>query len=488
MGGCESPWSVSATSGASTGSSANPSPSASSGRTTPVGRSSVSLQAGAATESEPIVLYDQRWVQLGLLALLALVSDLVCFAVAAAPASWEHQFNHEPSALIDIFLFTNVLSCFAVTDITRLVGLRRAVTGAALLMSAGCALRSGIPLAGGLPPYTYEVVGTVLVGAAQPFFQCTPPLLSATWFGADERALSTAIAINFNQVGIGSAFLLGGALGQSSEGLNTYFGVVTIASVVLSIATVLRFQEAPPTPPSQSAASKSAANPPVSSVFTFPKTAAALLRTPGFLTPLAAFVTSIAVSNVISAFTEQTLGRAGFEDQRGIDLAGAGFQLAIVLGGIVVGGYVDRTKEYKRVTLACLTICITLLSVLGIAFGYDLNLPHWVVILALLGLGASAGPVQPINAELAVEVSYPVDENSVEAVQQLCGNLFSALLVPLCENAANFDLALFPGLGPDEDMRGDTAVLIALSLATLGYFSSFDAALKRSEVDSALDD
>jgi hypothetical protein len=32
-------------------------------------------------------------------------------------------------------------------------------------------------------------IGTVLVGAAQPFFQCTPTLLSATWFGKDERAL-----------------------------------------------------------------------------------------------------------------------------------------------------------------------------------------------------------------------------------------------------------------------------------------------------------
>jgi hypothetical protein len=34
-----------------------------------------------------------------------------------------------------------------------------------------------------MPPYVDEVVGTVLVGAAQPFFQCTPTLLSATWFG-----------------------------------------------------------------------------------------------------------------------------------------------------------------------------------------------------------------------------------------------------------------------------------------------------------------
>jgi hypothetical protein len=54
--------------------------------------------------------------------------------------------------------------------------------------------------------------------------------------------------------------------------------------------------------------------------------------------PLAAFVTSIGVTNVVSAFTETTLHRAGMMDQLTVDLCGAGFQLSIVLGGIVVGG------------------------------------------------------------------------------------------------------------------------------------------------------
>ena len=90
------------------------------------------------------------------------------------------------------------------------------------------------------PGYNTVVAGTMLVAVstlatespcptvpstnclqvAQPFFQCTPPLLSATWFApdetppksgsfgsqirggherAEERAMSTAVAINFNQ-------------------------------------------------------------------------------------------------------------------------------------------------------------------------------------------------------------------------------------------------------------------------------------------------
>lgn len=50
------------------------------------------------------------------------------------------------------------------------------------------------------PPLTPPPAGTLLVGAAQPFFRCSPALLSATWFGAQERTTATSTALNFNQV------------------------------------------------------------------------------------------------------------------------------------------------------------------------------------------------------------------------------------------------------------------------------------------------
>ena len=158
--------------------------------------------------SEGYKLYPYRWVQLGYLSMLALVSDWVCFSVAAAPETWENAYSRDPATLIDIFLFTNVFFCFAEPAIVRRVGLRNCIVGAAIVMSSGCALRSGIPLTGAVPSYPFVVAGTILVGAAQPFFQCTPPLLSATWFGAEERATATATAINFNQVGIATALTL----------------------------------------------------------------------------------------------------------------------------------------------------------------------------------------------------------------------------------------------------------------------------------------
>lgn len=439
----------------------------------------------------PPVLYKQRWVQLAFLALLALLSDLVCFSVAATPGTWTKVFGQDPASLIDIFLFTNVFACFIEPFVIRNFGLRTPIVGAAMLMAVGCWLRSGIPgLDENLPGYTTVVIGTMLVAVAQPFFQCTPPLLSATWFAPDERALSTAVAINFNQVGIATAFLAGGAFGGSEAGLKDYFVIITIASTVVAAASLLFFQEKPPTPPSASELEKllekeaggalkqeTMADEPKKQGpgDTFLEEAKRLLATPGFIPPLLAFVTSIAVTNVVGAFMDLKLQRAGFSDQMEVDLAGAGFEVAIVIGGILLGGLVDRNKQYKSVTLWCLAA--TLVGVL--ALGME-SLPRSFALVALLAIGSFAGPVQPINAELAVEVTYPCDENAIEAVQQLCGNLVSALLVPICEWAADNKVTI-PGM--DGYLRGDTILLLVILIAVAIYFSTFSAPLRRTEVD-----
>lgn len=452
---------------------------------------------------EPQV-YPQRWVQLGYLSMLALMSDWICFSVAAAPQTYENSFGHSAASLIDMFLFMNVASCFLVTDIVAKVGLQRAIQGAGALMTLGCWFRCGfsflVPVAqavgldatqllasssssdSGLVPYPFIVVGTLMVGAAQPFFQCTPPLLSATWFGADERSTSTAVALNFNQIGIATAFLVGGAMATDPVGLEQYFGLVAILCTIVAIGTFLQFENLPPSPPSSSAMDKlkaGEAEPP------FLESVQTLFATNGFTRPLAAFVCSIAITNIVGTFIDDVMKRGGITEQFEIDLAGAGFEVAILLGGIVIGGYVDRTKEYKKVTMACIASSAALLIPLGLTEHQIGNEPI-LLILALFGLGMAAGPVQPINAELAVDVTYPGDETAVESVQQIGGNLMSALLVPIAEKAASMDYQILPK-NPElaSDIRGDVVLLTVIAGMTLAYFSSFDAPLRRTIADCA---
>ena len=251
----------------------------------------------------------QRWVQLAYLSLLALLSDWVCFSVAAAPATFESNFGHSASGIIDIFLFTNVATSFLVTDIVSKIGLQRAIQGAALFMTTGCWIRSGFGFVQNssfsnnvvesgniLVDYPWIVVGTVLVGIAQPFFQCTPPLLSAKWFANNERSTSTAIALNFNQIGIATAFLVGGGMATDTVGLENYFGIIACATTIVTLGTLLQFQNEPPFPPSSSELEKlirGEDEPP------FLDSVQKFFATRGFSRALAAFICSISITNVV---------------------------------------------------------------------------------------------------------------------------------------------------------------------------------------------
>jgi hypothetical protein len=251
------------------------------------------------TNMKPEV-FPQRWVQLAYLSVLALLSDWVCFSIAAAPSTFETSFGHSAASIIDIFLFTNVASSFLVTDIVRNFGIQKAIQAAAVLMTAGCWLRAGLgflPFGNeGLVSYPFIVIGTVLVGMAQPFFQCTPPLLSAMWFAQDERATSTAVALNFNQIGIAIAFLVGGSMATTSGGLENYFGLIAVITSVVTAGSLLQFQNEPPIPPSSSEMEKKIRGeeePP------FIESVQKFFQTKGFTMALAAFICSISLTNVV---------------------------------------------------------------------------------------------------------------------------------------------------------------------------------------------
>jgi len=209
-----------------------------------------------------------------------------------------------------------------------------------------------------------------------------------------------------------------------------------------------------------------------------------LLGNPGFIFPLSAFIMSIAITNIVGAFIDEVMKRGGITDQLGIDMAGAGFEVGILVGGVIIGGFVDKTKKYKEVTQACIIATIIFLIPLGLT-EHAIGKEPVLLVLALLGLGMTAGPIQPINAELAVDVTYPSDETAVESVQQIGGNLVSALLVPIVEIAARQDYQLLPTVPSlASDIRGDVVLLLGIAIITYFYFSNFDAPLLRTLADA----
>jgi hypothetical protein len=86
---------------------------------------------------EPKV-YPQRWMQLAYLSLLALLLDWICFSIAASPDGFEAAYPRASAAhLIDIFLLTNMASCFLVTDVVARFWMEASIKDAMSIMTMG---------------------------------------------------------------------------------------------------------------------------------------------------------------------------------------------------------------------------------------------------------------------------------------------------------------------------------------------------------------
>lgn len=205
-------------------------------------------------------VYRQRWVMLMYMSVLNLLSDWTCYSVAPISILTSEAFGSiNPEQLVVVFLGANAIATACEPIILSRLGLRRTVVFGALLLMIGSIVKSG-----GLPPIVQPVLtkgqgewrvylGFFLVGLSQPLYQCTPALLSASWFPERERTMATGVALNANQLGIGFAFIFGTLLVATSDDIVRYFGLLSTISTVTFLGCLVQFDDAPPTPPSDTA-------------------------------------------------------------------------------------------------------------------------------------------------------------------------------------------------------------------------------------------
>ena len=223
-------------------------------------------------------VYSTRWIMLGYMSLLNLLSDWTCYSVAPiAMLTQETYGDVDPESLVTVFLGANAVASALEPMVLGRLGLRRTVLLRSLLLTLGSIVKSGglkgilmsssSSSGGGSLMMSEEemlaeedsdiswrlYLGFFLVGLSQPLYQCTPALLSASWFPENERTMATGVALNSNQLGIGCAFVFGTMLVSTEKDIIPYFGLLSLISTITFIGTALQFEDAPPTPPSDSA-------------------------------------------------------------------------------------------------------------------------------------------------------------------------------------------------------------------------------------------
>jgi len=216
-------------------------------------------QTHAQDEENKFKVYSSRWIMLIHMSILNLLSDWTCYSVAPIAVLTAEKFGHDvdPESLVTVFLSANAMASACEPAILGRLGLRRTVVFGALLLMVGSIIKSGgSPLLGqslGDGDGWRVYLGFFLVGLSQPLYQCTPALLSASWFPENERTMATGVALNSNQLGIGFAFVFGTLLVATTDDIVPYFQFLSFIATVSFIGCAMQFDDAPPTPPSDTA-------------------------------------------------------------------------------------------------------------------------------------------------------------------------------------------------------------------------------------------
>ena len=178
-----------------------------------------------------------------------------------------------------------------------------------------------------------------------------------------------------------------------------------------------------------------------------------------------------------------------------VAVIGALFQLIIMLSSMVIGSFTDRSRSYFVVTLVLMVLSVVALAECGVSLDeHRAGNVRWSLLLA----SGCLGPLLPVAAELAVELAYPLSENTVLVIMQLSCNLFSALFIPLFKvvrdvggvstaNAVATDddgAALVLGSGRPPYTFSFYLLIVISSVSTV-YFATFDGKYLRYEAELA---
>eukprot|EP00808_Paulinella_micropora_P019650 g35424.t1 len=493
----------------------------------------IASRSVSASQKGLYVCYLRRWWIMLLFSLLCCLSNMMCYTFAPVETQSAHFFGIDDDVHIAMFADCYFISYLVITIPTSLFidryGLRISVVAASWVQALGATCRFLGPFLCPNTPerwYMFAMLGQFLASLSQAVWNNPPALLAVIWFPNSERALATTIGCSSNILGIAVAYLMSPAISNKSDGselpllMACYGGLCVVCALLVTIY----FPDAPPTPPSYTAEVKErrkleqqsqeqvkwmaerqrvdgrtgdAVYGPhwqfASEIMTEPKLSLwgrmwtevrpllHFFTMPGFLSSSFAFAMAESVGNVYAVTMNSQLEPLGMTEDF-VSVMGVVFILALVIGSGLIGVLVERwgVQWYKYSLVGCMVF--TLLAQVATTFAVeDIHTGKAVVAITIGAVGFFSGPTQPLSLELTAECTYPSSETSFTAVNQILGNVLSALLVPL--------VFVLRGVGCNEGcmhrmLYPNFMICILLAIATIGTMR-FDGELKRAEQSRA---
>ncbi|XP_026197174.1 feline leukemia virus subgroup C receptor-related protein 2 isoform X2 [Anabas testudineus] len=429
---------------------------------------------------QPTRLYKRRWLIVFLFSTYSLCNSYQWIQYGIINNIFM-KFYKVDAFTIDwmsmIYMLTYIPFIFPVTWLLDKKGLRVVAVVATAFNCAG----TWIKVASARPNlFAVTLLGQFACSFAQVFILGMPSRIASVWFGSGEVSTACSIGVFGNQLGIAIGFLVPPILvpnvddmDELAHHISIMFYITAGVATVLFILVVFLFQERPELPPTQAQATARSIPP---EQYSYIASICRLLRNWPFILLIITYGLNVGCFYAVSTL----LNRMIIEHYPGEEVNAGRIGLTIVIAGMVgsliCGVWLDKTKTYKQTTLA-----VYFMSLVGmIIYAATLNLGHlWVVFVTAGALGFFMTGYLPLGFEFAVELTYPESEGTSSGLLNCSAQVFG-IIFTICQGkiidfygtrAGNIFLCVFLVIGTimtgfiKSDLRRQNANLSAKAAA-----------------------
>ncbi|XP_030577506.1 choline/ethanolamine transporter FLVCR1 [Archocentrus centrarchus] len=378
-------------------------------------------------------LYRRRFAVLTVFSLYSLVNAFQWIQYSIITNVFTQYYgvtNDKVDWLSIVYMVAYVPLIFPATWLLDRKGLRLTALLGAGLNCAGAWLKCG-----SVSPELFGVTITaqVICSVAQVFILGLPSRVASVWFGPREVSTACATAVLGNQLGTAIGFLLPPVLVPNTpddveltgHNISIMFYGTAAVSTVLFILAVLVIKDRPPLPPSQAQAVLPDSPP---EDYSYKQSILNLAKNKAFVLLLISYGIMTGSFYSVSTLLNQMI-MACYENQE-LNAGRIGLTLVVagMVGSILCGLWLDRTKLYKITTLI-----VYILSFLGmLVFTFTLDLENIYLVFITAGvLGFFMTGYLPLGFEFGVEITYPESEGTssglLNAFAQIFGIIFTLI-------------------------------------------------------------
>ncbi|XP_037097667.1 feline leukemia virus subgroup C receptor-related protein 2 isoform X2 [Syngnathus acus] len=373
-------------------------------------------------------LYKRRWVMLFIFCVYSMSNAMMWLQYGIISNIFKHFYGIGDQAinwLSMIYFLTYIPLIVPVMWLLDNRGLRELMVVGSALNCIGAWIKTSTAHPDSFP---MTFLGQFVCSVATVYILGIPSKLASVWFGPQEVSTACAIGVLGNQMGIAIGFLIPPILVPNVDNveelahhIKIMFYISAGVATIIFILVIIVFQEKPELPPTQAQA-QARCIPPES--YSYLASVWRLLRNKPFMLLLVSYGLNVGCFYAVSTL----LNRMIIEHYPGEEVNAGRVGLTIVIAGMVgsliCGVWLDKTKTYKQTTLA-----VYVLSLVGmLIYASTLNLGHlWVVFLTAGVLGFFMTGYLPLGFEFAVELTYPESEGTSSGLLNCSAQIFGII-------------------------------------------------------------